>query len=138
MNREIQRRRVAVVLLLAVIASACTSAPAATTNKEVTYAEKDLGSTPLGQFLVETRLENPDWYSEKHGKLIPHGDPENVLGSRWLGFDKKENARGLGIHGTGQPESIGRNMSSGCIRLLNEDAEQLFEIVSRGTTVEVL
>jgi nucleoid-associated protein YgaU len=95
-------------------------------------------STPVGKFTIARRLKDPDWYSEKLGRLVPYGDPANVLGSRWLGFESKENARGLGIHGTWEPESIGKNFSSGCIRLINDDVEELFEIVSRGTEVELL
>lgn len=97
-----------------------------------------MDKTPGGQFVIKTRLEHPDWYSEQHGRIIPFGDPENILGTRWLGFENQENARGFGIHGTSQPESIGKNMSSGCIRLRNEDVEILFEIVARGTPVEVM
>ncbi len=96
------------------------------------------GCTPEGKFLIRTRLKDPDWYSEQHGKLIPYGDPMNILGTRWLGFENRNNARGVGIHGTIDPDSIGKNMSSGCIRLTNENIEKLFEIIARGTTVEVL
>jgi len=97
-----------------------------------------MDKTPPGAFVIKTRLENPDWYSDIHGKIIPYGDPENVLGTRWLGFENQENARGFGIHGTIEPDSIGKNLSSGCIRMLNEDVENLFKIIARGTPVEVL
>jgi hypothetical protein len=94
--------------------------------------------TPQGDFVIKTRLKEPDWYSEQHGKLIPYGDPMNILGTRWLGFENREDARGLGIHGTVSEDSIGKNMSSGCIRMRNKDVEELFEIISRGTTVSVM
>jgi len=93
--------------------------------------------TPGGKFDIMTRLKEPDWYSEQHGKLIPYGDSQNILGTRWLGFENRDDARGFGIHGTVDPDSICDNRSSGCIRLLNEDVEELFEIVARGTGVEV-
>jgi lipoprotein-anchoring transpeptidase ErfK/SrfK len=42
------------------------------------------------------------------------------------------------IHGTNDPRSIGRAVSSGCIRLLNEDIAELYELVKIGTKVIVL
>jgi hypothetical protein len=96
------------------------------------------GKTPEGLFVIKSKLEDPDWYSDRHGRIIPSGDPENILGTRWLGFQNREDARGFGIHGTTQPDSIGKNMSSGCIRMYNEDVEDLFKIIARGTPVEVL
>ncbi len=93
--------------------------------------------TPLGLFVIESKLENPTWNSRKLGKILEPGDPENVLGTRWLGFKNSPQFQGYGLHGTEEPESIGKNMSDGCIRLLNEDVEELFEIVSRGTSVEI-
>jgi lipoprotein-anchoring transpeptidase ErfK/SrfK len=103
---------------------------------QVGLGSKD--STPQGEFVIKTRLKNPDWYSDKHGKIIPFDDPENILGTRWMGFENQENARGLGIHGTKDPDSIGKNRSSGCIRLVNEDMEDLFDVIPRGTPVTVL
>jgi len=93
--------------------------------------------TPLGLFVIESKLENPTWNSRKLGKILEPGDPENVLGTRWLGFKNSPQFQGYGLHGTEEPKSIGKNMSDGCIRLLNEDVEELFEIISRGTTVEI-
>jgi hypothetical protein len=97
-----------------------------------------MNKTPAGKFSIKTRLEEPDWYSDQHGQLIPFGDPDNILGTRWLGFENQDHARGFGIHGTIEPESIGKNLSSGCIRMLNEDVESLFDIIARGTSVEVM
>ena len=42
------------------------------------------------------------------------------------------------IHGTNDPRSIGKAVSSGCIRLLNEDIAELYELVKIGTKVRVL
>ena len=96
------------------------------------------GKTPEGLFVIESKLMNPDWNSRKLGEVIQAGDPRNVLGTRWLGFKAMPKLEGYGIHGTRAPESIGRNMSDGCIRLLNENVEELFELVSRGTVVEII
>jgi lipoprotein-anchoring transpeptidase ErfK/SrfK len=41
------------------------------------------------------------------------------------------------IHGTNEPQSIGKSVSSGCIRMLNEDVAELFEQVEIGTKVIV-
>ncbi|NLE65506.1 MAG: LysM peptidoglycan-binding domain-containing protein, partial [Elusimicrobia bacterium] len=51
-------------------------------------------STPVGTFKIVTRLENPVWF--RTGAVIPPESPENVLGTRWMGFD----IEGYGIHGT--------------------------------------
>ena len=45
--------------------------------------------------------------------------------------------RGYGIHGTDQPDSIGHALSTGCIRLRNDDVERLFERVRAGDVVEL-
>ncbi len=88
-------------------------------------------STPVGQFTIENKLENPTWY--KAGAVVPPDSPENILGTRWLGFS----LQGYGIHGTTQPETIGYQASSGCIRMLNQEVEELYTIVPAGTQVMV-
>ena len=62
------------------------------------------------------------------------GGPGNPLGARamYLGNTKYR------IHGTNAPETIGQRVSSGCIRLTNEDVEDLFSRVSIGAKVVVL
>ena len=88
-------------------------------------------STPIGQFTIDTKLENPTWY--KAGAVVPPDSAENILGTRWLGFSLK----GYGIHGTTMPETIGQQSSSGCIRMLNQDVEEIYSIVPIGTIVTV-
>ena len=92
------------------------------------------GKTPEGEFVVETKLEKPEWTSPQ-GTLHAFGDPLNPLGTRWLGFKSSPSASGYGIHGTDDPGSIGANASNGCVRMLNADVEELFSWVPRGTTV---
>jgi hypothetical protein len=46
--------------------------------------------------------------------------------------------RGYGIHGTNAPESIGHAASHGCIRMRTRDAEELFELVRAGDSVEIM
>jgi lipoprotein-anchoring transpeptidase ErfK/SrfK len=92
--------------------------------------------TPVGSFVVTSKLVNPVWYSEEHGR-IPHGDRRNVLGSRWMGFNGR-----VGIHGTRKTEenTIGKNMSDGCVRMRDADVKELYgflvESKSKVTVVE--
>ncbi len=89
-------------------------------------------STPTGVFKVTDRLVNPTWYKE--GEVVPYGSPGHILGTRWLGFDKE----GYGIHGTTEPEKLGQQVTSGCVRLRNEEVEELFTFAVSGTEVTVV
>jgi len=96
------------------------------------------GLTPTGEFTISTKVKNPDWY-KTGGARIPYGDPRNILGTRWMtlvGPDKVQ--RGYGIHGTTLPESVPGQTSAGCIRMLNRDAEELYEWVPIGTRVTIV
>jgi lipoprotein-anchoring transpeptidase ErfK/SrfK len=86
--------------------------------------------SPTGSFQIVDRIPDPAWYG--HGKIVPPGK-NNPIGTRWLGLSLK----GYGIHGTNEPNSIGHNVSHGCIRLRNRDIEDLFEMVSTGDQVEL-
>jgi lipoprotein-anchoring transpeptidase ErfK/SrfK len=92
-------------------------------------------STPSGVFQVSDCLKNPVWYF--NGRRIPFGDPENIIGTRWVGLTGDVQAEGIGIHGTSDADSIGQAVSLGCVRLRNADVERLFEWVGTGTRVEV-
>jgi len=63
---------------------------------------------------------------------IPPG-PRNEVGLVWIGLNKK----GIGIHGTNNPGSIGRSASHGCIRLANWDAVRLLDAATKGATVQI-
>ncbi|MCX6907721.1 MAG: L,D-transpeptidase family protein [Verrucomicrobia bacterium] len=88
-------------------------------------------TTPVGTFKITDRIASPPWW--KDGQTIPFGSKENVLGKYWLALDIPH----YGIHGTWEPETIGRQSSQGCIRLINEDVEELFIILPAGTPVQV-
>lgn len=62
-------------------------------------------------------------------------NPGGVLGTRWMGLDIPNGP--YGIHGTFKPDSIGKAISNGCIRLHNHDVEQLFTQIRVGTTVVI-
>ena len=88
--------------------------------------------TPTGTFKVVNKLKDPSWtYS---GELIPAGGPTNILGTRWLGFDIPS----YGIHGTTQPESIGQQATAGCVRMLNDEVELLYDILPVNTEVTII
>ena len=90
----------------------------------------EFNRTPVGEFKITERIHKPTWW-RPDGKAVPYGDPENELGTHWLSLS----VRGYGIHGTWEPETIGKQASAGCVRLLNEDIEELYTILPLGTEV---
>ena len=95
--------------------------------------------TPVGKFVIDLKEFEPDWW--RPGKLVPFGEPENVLGTRWLGLTPIEGTstglRGYGIHGTWEPETVGTAASQGCVRMVNPEVEELYNIVPIGTKVVI-
>lgn len=87
------------------------------------------GITPTGDFRIVSRMVDPIWKG-----VTPPGDPENPLGTRWLGFDLPE----YGIHGTHQPETVGLPVTKGCVRLLNSEVEELYDLLPEGTVVTIV
>jgi lipoprotein-anchoring transpeptidase ErfK/SrfK len=99
------------------------------------------GFTWSGVKTVVRKAEWPDWIPPQEmierQPYLPRfvaGGPGNPLGARamYLGGTVYR------IHGTNDPTTIGKNVSSGCIRLTNEDVEDLFARVNVGTKVIVL
>ena len=88
--------------------------------------------TPVGTFKIIDKIAQPAWH-KPGGKAIPYGDPENLLGTHWLALDLP----GYGLHGTWEPDSIGKQTSAGCVRLLNADIEELYTILPKGTLVTI-
>ncbi|MBA7646113.1 hypothetical protein ES703_53874 [subsurface metagenome] len=88
--------------------------------------------TPIGNFKVINKKVNPIWYPTDGRDPIPPG-PKNELGTRWIGINKPH----FGIHGTIKPQEIGKATSNGCVRLKNEDIEELYPLVSPKTSVEI-
>jgi lipoprotein-anchoring transpeptidase ErfK/SrfK len=87
--------------------------------------------SPTGSFTIATQIPDPTWYTK--GRIVPPGK-SNPLGTRWMGLSLK----GYGIHGTNAPSSIGRNASHGCIRMRNQEVEELFEMVAVGDAVDLI
>ncbi|MCP3025754.1 L,D-transpeptidase [Halobacillus sp. A5] len=91
--------------------------------------------TPEGEFTFKVKAIDP-YYRKKD---IPGGDPENPLGSRWIGFDAKgTDGRIYGVHGTNKPDSIGMAVSAGCIRMKNEQVEKLYSIVEEDSDIIIM
>ncbi|PIQ88197.1 MAG: hypothetical protein COV73_00105 [Candidatus Omnitrophica bacterium CG11_big_fil_rev_8_21_14_0_20_43_6] len=88
--------------------------------------------TPAGTFKIVNKLANPTWF--KAGAIVPPQSSENVLGTRWMGF----NLAGYGIHGTTEPKDLGKQVTQGCVRLSNADVEELYSIIPVGTEVTVI
>jgi lipoprotein-anchoring transpeptidase ErfK/SrfK len=89
--------------------------------------------------------EWPDWIPtpEIQERLGPYpsrvaGGPRNPLGARALYLYEGGKDTLYRIHGTNQPEYIGQAISSGCIRMTNEDVIDLYDRVKHGATVVVL
>jgi hypothetical protein len=96
--------------------------------------------TPPGKWEIIDKVENPTWTNpapDGWGKDLPlqiGPGPTNPLGTRALYL----NSPGIRIHGTSASYSIGSYASHGCVRMLMEDVEELYEIVPIGTTVHIV
>lgn len=90
---------------------------------------REVELTPEGEFLIAVKEAD----EKGLGK-------DKVFGTRWMGLNVPGDEDGLrfGIHGTNEPDSIGKYASAGCIRLSNQDAEELYDQVSVGTPVRIM
>jgi lipoprotein-anchoring transpeptidase ErfK/SrfK len=102
-----------------------------------------------GRVAVKRKQEWPSWTppaemrarEKAKGIILParmEGGPKNPLGARALYLYKGNNDTLYRIHGTNQPWTIGLNMSSGCIRMMNEDVKHLYDRTNIGTKVVVI
>jgi lipoprotein-anchoring transpeptidase ErfK/SrfK len=99
------------------------------------------GFTWSGEQTVARKAEWPDWHPPaemvSRQPYLPRfmaGGPGNPLGARAMYLGETE----YRIHGTNKPDTIGKRVSSGCIRLTNEDVVDLYERVKVGAKVIVL
>ena len=93
--------------------------------------------TPSGLFAIQSKQVNPTWTApnspwagEMAGQQVAGGAANNPLKARWMGV-----SGAVGIHGTGQPWTIGTRASHGCIRMTVPDVIDLFGRISIGTPV---
>ena len=99
-------------------------------------------ASPIGEWKVRGIAKLPRFRYDKemlkHGErsgnfyMLPPG-PRNPVGVMWIALNKK----GIGIHGTDDPGSIGRNASHGCIRLANWDVVRLAPKIKAGDKVSI-
>ena len=96
--------------------------------------------TPAGLYNIQNKAVDPAWTMPDsdwvapgdRGKVVPGGIPENPLKARWMGvYD------GVGIHGTGDPGSIGTNASHGCIRMRVPEVVELYDQVPVGAPIYI-
>lgn len=88
--------------------------------------------TPTGYYEIQNKEINPTWINpENRDEQVSSGE-DNPLGYRWLGFNGT-----YGMHGTNRPDSIGGYVSNGCVRLHEEDVEDLYNLIPVGTPVEI-
>lgn len=101
-----------------------------------------------GTVFVARKAEWPTWTpppemverEKKNGRILPasmKGGPGNPLGARALYLYNKSGDTAYRIHGTSEPWTIGHNVSSGCIRLVNADVMDLYDRASVGAKVIV-
>ena len=89
------------------------------------------GASPVGKFTVLNKIENPQ-YTSPDGKVISADDPANPLGERWIDLGES-----YGIHGTIDPDSIGRAASRGCIRMREKDVIEVYDFLVKGSEVVI-
>lgn len=92
--------------------------------------------TITGDFIVGDKQYEPTWWP-KGMEPVYYGDPENPLGTRYIIWLEDGEKTAYGFHGTWKPESIGKNESDGCIRMHNEDVEELTRILPVGSSFSV-
>ncbi len=103
--------------------------PGSTTLPAPVGTWKILGAATWPWFRYDEGMLNYGVRTENYYNLPP--GPNNLVGVLWMSLNKT----GIGIHGTNNPETIGRAASHGCIRLANWDAARLKDLVSVGNTV---
>jgi LysM repeat protein len=94
--------------------------------------------TPEGKWLVEDRIRKPLYKDPDTGEVYAPDDPNNPTGGYWLRLKGVEGQAvgktGFGIHGTNEPDSIGKFMSKGCVRMRNEEMAEVFDMLTPGLT----
>ncbi len=109
--------------------------------------------TPAGRFRVFEKVKEPVWTHPVSGDLVDAESEGNPLGSRWIGFYRDCNGRSgwdgeqyldingctvAGFHGTPYRWTVGRAVSHGCVRLYEENVQEVFDFVRVGTQVTVV
>jgi len=90
--------------------------------------------TPSGKYEIANKIIDPAWGGGGYAQPVSGGSPDNPLGHRWMGLSINGGDR-YGVHGNTAPYSIGTDASHGCIRMVNQDVEELFDLVAISTPV---
>jgi len=96
--------------------------------------------TPEGLFVVrpKSKLINPRWVNPRTGEVFDADNAKNPIGEHWIGLngadDNTRRFTGYGIHGTIDADSVGRQMSMGCVRLNAEDVKLVWELLVDGVS----
>lgn len=91
--------------------------------------------TPTGRWCVKSggKLMSPLWRDPDTGKNYQAEDPDYPLGSRWIALEgiegEAKGRKGFAIHGTRKPEELGRQSSRGCIRIRDEEAIMVYDLL---------
>jgi hypothetical protein len=102
------------------------------------------GSTPTGTWMLAPggKLLNPKWWGTDGEPPVESGDPKNPLGTRWMALNGTQGdavgKEGFGIHGTIDPDSMGKEMSHGCIRMVNENVEKVYDMLTDGKSTVIV
>lgn len=95
--------------------------------------------SPSGSMKVKAIATEPKYYFNPEGRdwgpdehLTIAAGPNNPIGGTWIDLSKE----GYGIHGSPDPQMVGKRSSHGCVRLTNWDAAELANAVNTGATVE--
>lgn len=100
---------------------------------------KSSTQTPVGEWVLSEKRKNPTWYvppslRKKTGAAVVPPGPKNPLGPVFM----RAGATNIGIHGTNAPKSVPGWVSSGCVRLHNENAKALSEKAALGDRVSLI
>jgi hypothetical protein len=95
-------------------------------------------STPTGLWMCKAgdKIRNPRYYPPRGGDVIAPDDPKNPLAGYWIAIEGTDGQalgkESYGIHGTIDPDSIGKMESMGCIRLKADDIAWVFDMLVDG------
>lgn len=117
--------------------------------KSYTVGLGEFDSTPIGTWRIKPGSKvgpangGPSWRNPRTGKVYDRNDPDIPIGEYWMaleGTDEKTSGiEGYGIHATNDPASIGRQESMGCVRMRDQDVDQVFYTLYEGaSTVQIV
>jgi len=112
----------------------------------------EFDSTPVGEYRIKpgskvgpdaANGKGPSWRNPRTGEVYDSDDPDIPIGEYWMaleGMDEKtKGVVGYGIHATNDPDSIGQQQSMGCIRMRDDDVDEVFYTLFEGaSTVQIV